>query len=199
MLNKEVLLLNLRLKFCNTIQLIGRFSMEIVQLRSPSNRRLLKSTHTTMDSLGIASNRLRKRSNETVDLPQTTIEESVSSSQSVKLSLNNGRERIGQKAWNQLGRSFHGCGMQPMILDASLRSSQNHESTSIQSFTTYIMINRRRILTHSVKTNSEGRSLERKDELETQRHRKSKITHTGEVIGSVNRAKTEIVVLQQLP
>ena len=59
----------------------------------------------------------------TVGLTQTTINKGGSSSCTVKLPLNNGRKRIGRKAWNQLGRGFHRGGMQPMILDASLRSS----------------------------------------------------------------------------
>ena len=119
---KDLLILNLGLKLGNTIQLIGGLSMEVVNISPPRNRILLQSTNMAASSLGRTLNSLCEGSKETVALLQTTIEERGPRSRCIELSLNNGRERIGRKAWNQLGGSFTGGGVHPVILDASLEA-----------------------------------------------------------------------------
>ena len=118
---EDLLTLNLGLKLGDTIQLIGGLSMKIVNIGPPRNRILLQSTHMAVNSLSGTPNGLGKGSEETVSLTQTTID-GGSSGRRMKLSLNNGRKRVGQKAWNQLGRSLHGSSMHPVILDASLEA-----------------------------------------------------------------------------
>ena len=119
---EDLLILNLRLKLSNVMQLVSGLSMEIFYLGPPRNRNLPQSTYTAVHCLSRTLNRLSKGSEQAISLLQMTIKEGGPNSRRIKLSLNNGKERIGQQAWNQLGGCSHSGGMHPVIFDTSLEA-----------------------------------------------------------------------------
>ena len=121
-LDKASLRLKLSLKLSNAIQLIGRLSVEIVNLSLKVKSNLLYSRHLTEGSQILLTNRLRKRSGQTVNFAQTAIKEGYPIMGVTKLSLNYRRKRISRKARNQLSRSLPGGGMKPMIPNTGLEA-----------------------------------------------------------------------------